>query len=58
MPRIRVLAVRPPGYDDCQWVFEGGMPIADYGVTVGQNGLRHSGVTPFPEDPEARGEDL
>jgi hypothetical protein len=35
-----------------------GMPMPDYDVTVGQDGSRHSGVTRFPENPEARGEDL
>ena len=55
---IDTLAVRPLEYEDCQWVFEGGMPMPNYGVTVGQNGSWHSGVTPFPEDPDARGEDL
>jgi hypothetical protein len=34
------------------------MPLPAYGVTVGQDGSWHSGVTLFPKNPEARGEDL
>ncbi|NQU26102.1 MAG: hypothetical protein HQ567_32855 [Candidatus Nealsonbacteria bacterium] len=45
-------------YEDCQWVFEGGMPMPDYGVTVSEDGSWHSGVKPFPEEPAARGDDL
>ena len=55
---LDVVAVRPLEYEDCQWVFEGGMPMPDYDVTVGQDGSWHSGVTLFPENPEARGEDF
>jgi hypothetical protein len=55
---LDTLAVRRLEYEDCQWVFEGGMPMPEYGVTVGQNGSWHSGVKPFPENPEARGDDL
>jgi hypothetical protein len=55
---LDVVAVRPLEYEDCQWVFEGGMPMPDYDVTVGQEGAWHSGVTLFPERPEARGDDL
>jgi hypothetical protein len=55
---LDTLAVRRLEYEDCQWVFEGGMPMPDYGVTVGQNGSWHSGIVPFPEEPEARGDDL
>ena len=35
---LDVLAVRPLEYEDCEWIFEGGMPMPDYGVTVGQDG--------------------
>ena len=35
---IDTLAVRQLEYEDCQWVFEGGMPMPDYGVTVFENG--------------------
>ncbi len=55
---LDAVAVRPLEYEDCRWVFEGGMPLSDYDVTVGQDGSWHSGVTLFPENPEARGEDL
>ena len=55
---LDTVAVRPLDYEDCQWVFEGEMPMPDYDVTVGQDGSWHSGVTRFPEKPEARGEDL
>jgi hypothetical protein len=55
---LDTIAVRPLEYEDCQWVFEGGMPMPDYGVTVGQDGSWHSGVTVFPENPEVRGHDL
>ena len=55
---LDTIAVKPLEYDDCQWIFEGGMPIPEYGVTVGQDGSWHSGVSPFAENPEAGGEDL
>jgi hypothetical protein len=55
---LDTIAVRPPEYEDCQWVFDGGMPIPDYDVTVGRNGAWHSGVTLFPDNPEVRGDDL
>ena len=55
---LDTLAVRRLEYEDCQWVFEGGMSMPEYGVTVGQNGSWHSGIVPFPEEPEARGDDL
>ena len=55
---IDILAVRSLEYEDCQWVFEGGMPMPDYGVTVFQNGSWHVGE-PFPTDePEISGKDL
>ena len=55
---LDTIAVRPLEYEDCQWVFDGGMPMPDYGVTVGHDGSWHSGVKLFPENPEAKGEDL
>ena len=44
--------------EDCQRVFECGMPIPDYDVTISDDGKWHSGVNLFPKDPEARGDDL
>ena len=35
---LDVIAVRQLEYEDCQWVFDGGMPIPDYGITVGSHG--------------------
>ena len=55
---LDAIAVKPLEYEDCQWVFESGMPMPNYEVTVGQDGSWHSGVTPFPENPEVRGDDL
>ena len=55
---LDVIAVRQLEYEDCEWAFEGGMPMPDYDVTVGQDGSWHSGVTLFPQNPEARGDDL
>ena len=55
---LDAVAVKPLEYEDCQWVFEGGMPMPDYDVTGGQDGSWHPGITPFPENPEARGGDL
>lgn len=55
---LDTIAVRRLEYEDCQWVFEGGMPLPDYDVTVGQDGAWHSGTTLFPENPQARGNDL
>ena len=55
---LDTIAVRPLEYEDCQWVFEGGIPMPDYDVTVGKNGAWHSGVTLFSEHPEASGDDL
>lgn len=34
---LDTLSVRRLEYEDCQWVFESGMPMPDYGVTVGQH---------------------
>ena len=55
---LDTMAVRRLEYEDCQWVFESGMPMPDYGVTVGQDGSWHTGVTLFPDAPDARGQDL
>ena len=55
---LDTIAVKRLGYEDCLWVFEGGMPIPEYGVTVGQDGSWHSGIDPFVENPEDSGEDL
>ena len=55
---LDTIAVRPLEYKDCLWIFDAGMPMPNYDVTVGGNGEWHSGVTPFPENPEARGDDL
>ena len=33
---LDAVAVKPLEYEDCQWVFEGGMPMPDYDVTVDQ----------------------
>src|SRR5947209_7308298 len=55
---LDTLAVRPLEYEDCEWVFEGGMPMPDYAVTVFQNGSWHSGVELFRSECEAGGQDL
>lgn len=55
---IDTLEVRPLDYEDCKWVFETGMPMANYGVTVWQDGSWHSGIDMIPENPEISGEDL
>ena len=52
------VAVRPLEYEDCQWIFEGGMPIPDYDVTVGQDGSWHSGIELYRSEYEASGQDL
>ena len=55
---LDTLAVRPLEYEDCEWVFEGGMPLPEYGVTVGQDGSWHSGTEPFAGKWEVGGQDL
>jgi len=55
---LDTIAVRPLEYEDCQWIFECGMPMPDYGVTVGQDGSWHSGVEFPPQGPAASGQDL
>ena len=41
---LETLAVRRLEYEDCEWIFEGGMPIPSYDVTVGRDGSWHSGT--------------
>ena len=55
---LDTLAVRRLEYEDCQWVFEGGMPMPDYGVTVGRDGSWHSGTELYCTEYEAGGKDL
>lgn len=55
---IDTIDVRPLEYEDCQWIFEGGMPLPDYDVTVGQDGSWHSGTELYRSEYKARGEDL
>lgn len=55
---LDTIAVRPLEYEDCEWVFEGGMPMPDYDVTVGQDGSWHSGVELYRSHYEASGRDL
>ena len=55
---LDTLSVRQLEYEDCEWVFESGMPIPSYDVTVGQNGAWHSGIDLFGTEYETSGEDL
>lgn len=55
---LDTLAVGPLEYEDCQWVFEGGMPIPKYDVTVFQDGSWHSGVELYCRQYENSGQDL
>lgn len=55
---LDTLDVRPLAYEDCEWVFEGGIPLPGYGVTVGQDGSWHSGAEVFDANPEASGKNL
>jgi hypothetical protein len=55
---LDTIAVRPLEYEDCQWIFEGGMPMPDYDVTVGQDGSWHSGIELYRSEYEASGQDL
>lgn len=55
---LDTIAVRRLEYEDCEWIFEGGMPIPSYNVTVGQNGSWHSGIEVYGTGYEASGEDL
>jgi hypothetical protein len=55
---LDTVAVRELEYEDCQWIFEGGMPMPDYNVTVGQDGSWHSGVELYRSEYKASGRDL
>ena len=55
---LDTVAVKALECEDCRWVFEGGMPMPDYDVTVFPDGSWHSGVRPYPTEVEAKGEDL
>ena len=55
---LDTVAVRQLEYEDCQWVFEGGMPLPDYDVTVGQDGSWNSSTELYRTDYEASGGDL
>lgn len=55
---LDTIAVRRLEYEDCEWVFEGGMPIPDYDVTVGQDGSWHSSTILYQVEYEARGDNL
>jgi len=55
---LDTLAVRPLEYEDCEWVFDAGMPMPDDGVTVFRSGSWHSGVELYRTDYEAGGQDL
>jgi len=55
---LDTIAVRRLEYEDCQWIFEGGMPMPDYGVTVGQDGSWHSSTELYRTEYEASGQDL
>jgi hypothetical protein len=50
--------VRLLEYEDCRWIFEGGMPLPDYHVTVFQDGSWHSGIKLYPTSPDTSGQDL
>jgi hypothetical protein len=55
---IDTLAVRQLEYEDCQWVFEGGMPMPDYDLTEFEDGSWHSGAEPYCIKYETSGQDL
>jgi hypothetical protein len=55
---LDTIAIRPLEYEDCQWVFEGGMPLPEYDVTVFQNGSWHSGTKLFQSEYEDGGDNL
>lgn len=55
---LDTIAVRPLEYEDCQWVFDCGMPMPNYGVTVGQDGSWYASVAFPSQSPAARGQDL
>ena len=55
---LQIRDVRLQDYQDCVWIFEGGMPMPKYGVTIFQDGSWHTGVEPYPENPAVSGKDL
>ena len=55
---LDTLAVRRLEYEDCQWVFDGGMPLPDYDVTVFQDGSWHSSTDLYRTDYDRTGPDL
>ena len=55
---LDTIAVRQLEYEDCQWVFEGGMPMPDYDVSVFQDGSWHSSTELYRTKYEASGQDL
>ncbi|HBO45101.1 MAG TPA: hypothetical protein DD670_14460 [Planctomycetaceae bacterium] len=55
---LDVVAVRALEYEDCDWIFEGGLPMPDYGVTIWQNGSWHSGAQEYSTNWEMEGDDL
>jgi hypothetical protein len=55
---LQIRDVRLQHYEDCKWIFEGGMPMPKYGVTVFQDGSWHIGVEPYPENPAVSGQNL
>ena len=55
---LEAQTVKSLEYEDCQWIFEGGMPMPDYGVTVFQDGSWHSGVKPYRTEYKANGQDM
>ena len=55
---LNTVAVRRLEYEDCEWVFEGGMPIPEYDVTVFQDGSWHSSTSLYKIEYEAGGPDL
>lgn len=55
---LDTVAVRRLEYEDCQWVFEGGMPLPDYDVTVFQDGSWHSSTDLYRTEYNRTGPDL
>ena len=55
---LQIRDVRLQDYKDCEWIFEGGMPLCHYSVTVFQDGSWHTGIEPYPENPAVSGKDL
>jgi len=55
---LNIRDLRLQAYEDCKWIFEGGMPLTDYGVTIFQDGSWHAGVELYPENPAFGGQNL